>query len=100
MLWHLISVYENVKKDDSYQIQVMGKEYNVIFLMLNLFKWFCLREKLVIFISTKASISSQNTHFFICNSIRTASENKISCPNIPLAKHYRKVSLALYAYKK
>lgn len=27
----LIYIYVSVKKDDSYQIQVMGKEYNVIF---------------------------------------------------------------------
>lgn len=31
IVWHLIYIYENVKKDDSYQIQVMGKEYNVFF---------------------------------------------------------------------
>jgi len=36
MDWHLIYIYENVKKDDSYQILVMEKEYNVIFLVLNL----------------------------------------------------------------
>lgn len=31
MAWHLIYVYEDVKKDYSYQIQVMKKEYNVLF---------------------------------------------------------------------
>lgn len=31
IVWHLIYIYENVKKDDSYQIQVIGKKYNVFF---------------------------------------------------------------------
>lgn len=31
MAWHLIYIYENVKKHYSYQIQVMGQEHKALF---------------------------------------------------------------------
>lgn len=58
--------------------------------MPNLFKVFCLKAKLMIFTSTKASTTTQSMHLCICKCIRMASENKISCLYKPLTKNYRK----------
>lgn len=77
-----------------------GERIQCHFLMTNLFKCFCLKAKLMIVISTKASTSTQNMHFCICKCFRMASENEISCLYIPLTKHYRKVCHVLYTYKK
>lgn len=77
-----------------------GERIQCHFFMPNLFKCFCLKAKLMIFTSTKASTTTQDMHFCICRCIRMASENNISCPCIPLDKHYGKVFHAFYAYEK
>lgn len=47
-----------------------GERIQCHFLMPNLFKCFCLKAKLMIFTSTKASTTTQDMHFCICKCIR------------------------------
>lgn len=75
----------------------MGKEYNVIFLMLNLFKWFCLKANLTVLTSTKASTSAQNMYFYISKCIRTALENSI---HIQMYHWPRMIEKFVLPYKK